>query len=87
MMPLQTLIPITESWVTMRDDDLIREVDRRHVIQLFDLFADSKYDSFDLIKAYSRTYSRIRADEGSEYHILKQPINVFNDIPFSDIVF
>ena len=80
MMLLQTLIPITESWVTMRDDDLIREVDRRHVIQLFDLFADSKYDSFDLIKAYSRTYSRIRAHEGSEYHILKQPINVFNDI-------
>jgi hypothetical protein len=64
----------------MRDDDLIREVDRRHVIQLFDLFADSKYDSFDLIRAYSTTSSRDRADEGSEYHVLKQPINVFNDI-------
>lgn len=64
----------------MRDDDLIREVDRRHVIQLFDLFADSKYNPFDLIEAYSRTFSRIRADEGSEYHVLKQPINVFNDI-------
>ena len=80
MMLLQTLIPITESWVIMRDNDLIREVDRRHVIQLFDLFADSKFDPFDLIEAYSRTYSRIRADEGSEYHVLKQPINVFNDI-------
>lgn len=80
MILLQTHTPITESWVTMRDDDLIREVDRRHVILLFDLFADSKYDPFDLIEAYSRTYSRIRADEGSEYHILKQPINVFNDI-------
>lgn len=64
----------------MKDDDLIREVDRRHVTQLFDLFAESKYDPFDLIEAYSRTYSRIRADEGSEYHVLKQPINVFNDI-------
>ena len=64
----------------MRDDDLIREVDRRHMIQLFDLFADSKYNPFDLIEAYSRTFSRIRADEGSEYHVLKQPINVFNDI-------
>ena len=64
----------------MRDDDLIREVDRRHVIQLFDLFADSKYDPFDLIQAYSTTNSRARADGGSEYHVLKQPINVFNDI-------
>ena len=80
MMLLPIHIPITESWDTMRDDDLIREVDRRHVIQLFDLFADSKFDPFDLIEAYSRTYSRIRADEGSEYHVLKQPINVFNDI-------
>ena len=64
----------------MLDDDLIREVDRRHVIQLFDLFAESPYDALDLIEAYSRTYSRIRADEGSEYHVLKQPINVYNDI-------
>ena len=64
----------------MRDDDLIREVDRRHLIQLFDLFADSKYDPFDLIQAYSTTNSRARADGGSEYHVLKQPINVFNDI-------
>ena len=79
-MPLQTPISITESWDTMRDDDLIREVDRRHVIQLFDLFADSKYDPFDLIQAYSTTNSRARADGGSEYHVLKQPINVFNDI-------
>lgn len=64
----------------MLDDDLIREVDRRHVIQLFDLFAESPYDALVLIEAYSRTYSRIRADEGSEYHVLKQPINVYNDI-------
>ena len=64
----------------MKENELIREVDRRHVIQLFDLFADSKYDPFDLIEAYSRTDSRIRADEGSEYHVLKQPINVFNEI-------
>ena len=28
----------------MREDELIREVDRRHVIQLFDLFADSPYN-------------------------------------------
>ena len=57
----------------MRDDDLIREVDRRHVIQLFDLFADSKYDPFDLIQAYSTTNSRARADEGSEYHNSPKP--------------
>lgn len=64
----------------MREDELIREVDRRHVIQLFDLFADSPYKALDLIEAYSRTDSRIRADAGSEYHVLKQPINVYNDI-------
>ena len=64
----------------MLDDDLIREADRRHVIQLFDLFAESPYDALVLIEEYSRTYSRIRADEGSEYHVLKQPINVYNDI-------
>ena len=64
----------------MLDDELIREADRRHVIQLFDLFAESPYDALVLIEAYSRTYSRIRADEGSEYHVLKQPINVYNDI-------
>ena len=64
----------------MREDELIREVDRRHVIQLFDLFADSPYNALDLIEAYSRTDSRIRADAGSEYHVLKQPINVYNDI-------
>ena len=62
------------------NNDLIREADRRHVIQLFDLFAESPYDALILIEAYSRTYSRIRADEGSEYHVLKQPINVYNDI-------
>ena len=62
------------------NNDLIREADRRHVIQLFDLFAESPYDALILIEAYSRTYSRIRADEGSEYHILKQPINLYNDI-------
>ena len=64
----------------MREDELIREVDRRHIIQLFDLFADSPYNALDLIEAYSRTDSRIRADAGSEYHVLKQPINVYNDI-------
>lgn len=64
----------------MLDNDLIREADRRHVIQLFELFSESPYDALDLIEAYSRTYSRIRADEGSEYHVLKQPINVYNDI-------
>ena len=62
------------------NNDLIREADRRHVIQLFDLFAESPYDALNLIEAYSRTYSRIRADEGSEYHILKRPYTHYSPL-------
>lgn len=64
----------------MKDFDLIREADRRHVRQLFDLFAISEYDVFELITAYSTTDSRVRADAGSEYFILKQPVNILNEI-------
>ena len=57
----------------MRDDELIKNVDRRHVLQLFDLFVLSEYDAFSLIELYSNCDTRRKADEGSAYHILILP--------------
>lgn len=54
----------------MKNDGMMREVDRRHMLQLFDLFSASEYDTFELIRGYSELDSRMKADQGSEYHIL-----------------
>ena len=54
----------------MKNDGMMREVDRRHMLQLFDLFSDSEYDTFELIRGYSELDSRMKAAQGSEYHIL-----------------
>ncbi len=64
----------------MKKDDIIKNTDRLHVIRLFDMIADSGFDVFEMIRRYSRVKTRVMADEGKEYFILRQPVNSINDV-------
>ncbi len=47
---------------------------------LFDLIAESPYDPMELIEKYAQLDSRKKADAGSEYFILQQPISTYHDL-------
>ena len=64
----------------MKKDDIIKNTDRLHVLRLFDMIADSDYDTFEMIRRYSKVKTRVMADTGEEYFILRQPVNSVNDV-------
>ena len=64
----------------MKKSKEYRDFDRIHVLQLFDLIAESEYDAFAMIEGYASTKCRKRADEGEPYYVFRQATNQFNDI-------
>ena len=64
----------------MNVDEIYREADRCHLMQFVELICASEYDPFAMFEAYSRLWERKRADEGEVYFILKQPIQMFNEV-------
>lgn len=64
----------------MNDADMMRDVDYRHVLQAFSLFNESGFDALEMVRRYVSLPSRRRADQGSEYHIYRQPVSTLNDI-------
>lgn len=64
----------------MKKDDIIKSTDRLHVVRLFDMIADSGLDAFEMIRRYSNVKTRVMADAGEEYFILRQPVNSINDV-------
>ena len=64
----------------MSVDKMYQEVDRCHLMQFVELICTSEYDPFEMFEAYCRLWERKRADEGEVYFILKQPIQMFNEI-------
>ena len=64
----------------MKKSKEYRDFDRIHVLQLFDLIAESEYDAFAMIEEYASTKCRKRADEGEPYYVFRQATNQFNDI-------
>ena len=61
-------------------EPLYQEVDRHHLMAFMDLICDSEYDPFAMYEAYCRLWERKRADEGEVYFILKQPIQMYNEV-------
>lgn len=64
----------------MNVDEVIKDVDYRHVIQLFDLICASHSDPFVMTEMYCRMKERQHADNGDEYFILLQPIQILHRI-------
>ena len=64
----------------MNDADMMRDVDYRHVLQAFSLFNGSGFDALEMVRRYASLPSRLRADQGSGYHIYRQPVSTLNDV-------
>ena len=64
----------------MNVDEIYRDADRCHLMQFVELICESEYDSFVMFEVYCRLWERKRADEGEVYFILKQPIQMFNEV-------